>query len=60
MPLKTVVLELEDRGYRGWYVHEQDAALTEFPAENEGPVEDLRTSVDYLLNDVFPFVKVSA
>lgn len=60
VPLKAVVLELEDRGYRGWYVHEQDAALTEIPAQDCGPVEDLRTSVDYLLNDVFPFVKVSA
>jgi len=60
VPLKNTVLALEERGYRGWYVHEQDAALTEIPAENEGPVADLRISVDYLLDEVFPYVQVRA
>jgi inosose dehydratase len=60
VPLKEVVLSLEDQGYRGWYVHEQDSALVEEPADNEGPVADLRTSIDWLLTDVVPYIKVSA
>jgi inosose dehydratase len=60
VPLKEVVLSLEDQGYRGWYVHEQDSALVVEPAENEGPVADLRISIDWLLTDVVPFIKVSA
>ena len=35
------------RGYDGWYVLEQDTILTEEPA-GEGPVADVRTSVEYL------------
>ena len=54
------MLSLEDQGYRGWYVHEQDSALVVEPAENEGPVADLRISIDWLLTDVVPFIKVSA
>lgn len=60
VPLKEVVLSLEEQGYRGWYVHEQDSALVTEPAENEGPVADLRTSVDWLLTDVVPSIPVSA
>jgi inosose dehydratase len=45
--LEAIVTGLEDHGYRGWYVLEQDTILTEAPA-GEGPVEDVRTSVDYL------------
>jgi inosose dehydratase len=59
VPLKEVVLSLEDQGYRGWYVHEQDSALVAEPAESEGPVADLRISIDWLLTDVVPFIKVS-
>ena len=34
-------------GYDGWYTLEQDTILTE-PPRGEGPVADVRTSVDYL------------
>lgn len=54
VPIKEVVLALESGGYRGWYVHEQDAALVEAPAPGEGPVADLEASLDYLVDEVIP------
>lgn len=48
-PIAEVVHALEGAGYRGRYVIEQDAALTEgLPADGEGPVRDVRSSVAYL------------
>ena len=48
-PIAEVVRTLERAGYRGRYVIEQDAALTEgLPAAGEGPVCDVRSSVAYL------------
>jgi inosose dehydratase len=50
-----VVVALEERGYRGWYVLEQDTALTSgLPAEGSGPIEDVRRSLDYLERQVVP------
>jgi len=47
--LDRVITTLETGGYRGWYVLEQDAAITgNEPAAGEGPIEDVKTSVDYL------------
>jgi inosose dehydratase len=47
--IDEVVLTLEAAGFGGWYVFEQDAALTDGePAPGEGPVADVRTSVAYL------------
>ena len=43
-----LVRHLEGTGYRGWYVLEQDVALSEAPAAGEGPVNAARTSVEYL------------
>lgn len=44
-----VVLALEERGYEGWYVLEQDTALTQgLPAQGCGPVEDVQVSLDFL------------
>ncbi|MCY4370886.1 MAG: TIM barrel protein [bacterium] len=45
-----VVRYLEARGYEGWYVLEQDVALSEPPLPGAGPIEDARTSVRYLLD----------
>jgi inosose dehydratase len=42
-----IVRTLEDFGYPGWYVLEQDTVLTGDP-EGEGPVQDVRDSVAYL------------
>ncbi len=53
--IDEVVLALETRGYRGWYVLEQDAALTSgLPAEGEGPVADVRACLDFLRTMVAP------
>ena len=43
----TIVEHLEGRGYGGWYVLEQDTILAADPS-GEGPVADVRTSVEYL------------
>ncbi|MEN9752960.1 MAG: hypothetical protein RL670_651 [Actinomycetota bacterium] len=50
-----VVQTLEAAGYRGWYVIEQDTALTGgMPAEGEGPVVDISASMKYLTDVVAP------
>ena len=43
-----VIKVLEDDGYRGWYVLEQDVSLREEPAEGSGPKADAVESVAYL------------
>jgi inosose dehydratase len=42
-----VVAALEASGYQGWYVLEQDTILPAEPT-GEGPVKDVRASLDYL------------
>lgn len=50
-----VVQTLEAAGYRGWYVIEQDTAITDgLPAEGEGPITQVRTSMKYLTDVVAP------
>jgi inosose dehydratase len=46
--IAAIVNSLEDHGYTGWYVLEQDTILTEAPGET-GPLDDVRTSLYYLL-----------
>lgn len=49
LDVAAVIGSLERSGYDGWYVLEQDAAITgEEPAAGRGPIEDIRASVDYL------------
>ena len=44
-----VVAALEESGYAGWYVLEQDTALTDaFPSPGHGPADDVRHSVEFL------------
>jgi len=44
-----VVTELEDAGYAGWYVLEQDTAILGAPPEpRSGPFVDVRRSIDFL------------
>lgn len=43
-----VIRHLEANGYRGWYVLEQDCALSADPQPGEGPFADAKASVDYL------------
>jgi len=45
--LTALIRALEDAGYDGWYVLEQDIKLSEEP-KGPGPVEDVRTSLEYL------------
>jgi inosose dehydratase len=45
---------LEDAGYDGWYVLEQDFMLDEQPAEGAGPIGDARTSRDFLASVLQP------
>ena len=44
----AIVEALESAGYQGWYVMEQDTVLTTEPAEGEGPVADVRASLEHL------------
>jgi len=49
LDIEQVITVLEAGGYEGWYVLEQDAAITgEVPAPGEGPIEDVVISVNYL------------
>jgi inosose dehydratase len=49
VPIAEIVLELERSGYDGWYVIEQDTAITgEMPPEGGGPVTDVANSLEYL------------
>ena len=49
VPVAEVVTELERSGYDGWYVLEQDAAITDGePALGEGPKVDVLRSIEYL------------
>lgn len=55
-----VVQALEGRGYQGWYIIEQDTALTEgLPSEGEGPLREVVTSLDYLTGSVAPSLAAS-
>ncbi len=47
--IDRVIEDLESHGYQGWYVLEQDVAITGAePAIGSGPIEGVRQSVDYL------------
>lgn len=47
--IAVVVQALEAQNYQGWYVIEQDVAITnEEPPEGEGPIRDVRRSVAFI------------
>lgn len=57
LALADVVLTLERAGYQGWYVIEQDTAITgSLPPEGEGPITQVRNSMQYLQDVVAPLV----
>jgi inosose dehydratase len=57
VPILETVLALESAGYQGWYVIEQDTAITgAMPDEGSGPITGMKQSVDYLHNVVAPRV----
>lgn len=56
-----VVQALEQAQYQGWYVIEQDTAITGgLPAEGEGPLGQVSTSMDYLIDTVAPTLDTGA
>lgn len=44
----AIVRTLENAGYQGWYVMEQDAILEAEPQAVAGPVADVRTGLEFL------------
>lgn len=44
----AIVRTLEDAGYQGWYVMEQDTILDAEPQAGAGPVSDVRTGLEFL------------
>ena len=49
VPITEVVTTLEARGYDGWYVLEQDAAITSGEPEiGAGPLLDVQASIEFL------------
>ena len=49
VPIADVIRTLESKGYQGWYVIEQDYAITgSVPEEGKGPVEMISQSMEYL------------
>ena len=47
LDVEAVFTRLQDAGYRGWYVLEQDTALTAEPDPAQGPVAAARQSIEY-------------
>ncbi len=50
LDVAACVRALEDVGYRGWYVLEQDCALGGEPPAGAGPIGDVRASIDFLVS----------
>lgn len=46
--IATIVCSLEAAGYAGYYVLEQDTILTENPPVGQGPLSDVRTSIQFI------------
>jgi inosose dehydratase len=46
--IEAIVTSLENAGYRGWYVLEQDTALDAEPPPGAGPVADVAASLEFL------------
>jgi len=47
--IATIVTSLEDAGYNGYYVLEQDTILTDEPGTGVEPRSDVRQSLDFIL-----------
>jgi inosose dehydratase len=59
--ISAVIETLEAAGYQGWYVIEQDTAITgPLPAEGEGPITSVTVSMDYLRDVVAPRLDAAA
>lgn len=49
-----VIVALEESGYSGWYVLEQDCALDSVPAAGGGPVFEVQKSLGYIRDTIVP------
>jgi inosose dehydratase len=49
LDIAAIVAALDAAGYHGWYVLEQDCALYDEPAAGQGPLLDVRGSIEFLL-----------
>lgn len=54
LDIAGVVIGLEQAGFAGWYVLEQDTALPAAPAPGAGPDEAVRRSLEFLRHGVVP------
>ena len=55
VPILETILALEEAGYQGWYVIEQDIAISgQLPDIGEGPIVGMTESIKYLQNFVLP------
>jgi inosose dehydratase len=52
--ISEVIRALEDSGYEGWYVMEQDTILTAEPDPASGPYADVRECLSYLSSRAAP------
>lgn len=48
LDIAAIIDALEQSGYQGWYVLEQDMALHTAPLPGEGPIQDVRRSLEFL------------
>ena len=49
LPLAEIIATLEEAGYDGWYVIEQDVAITgPMPEPGQGPIDDVAASIAFL------------
>jgi inosose dehydratase len=46
--IASIVNTLQGNGYTGWFTLEQDTILTEQPPAGAGPIDNARTSADYV------------
>ncbi len=51
---ERVIELIEGSGYKGWYVLEQDIMLDDEPEEGEGPIENVRRSLDFVESKLEP------
>lgn len=52
--IDDVIAALEASGYRGWYILEQDTALSAEPAPGAGPVLDAASSIAFICDQIVP------
>jgi inosose dehydratase len=46
--ISTIITSLEQAGYDGYYVLEQDTILKEEPQPGEGPLDAVRQSLEFI------------